>query len=242
MIYKTKSIVLHHIKYGDSGIIVYMYTRERGRQTFIIQGIRKKKASNKINMFQPLFLLDLEAYYKPGNEMHRIREAKNFPPYTSISNNLYKNSIILFLAEILYKSLQTEEANHILFDFISDSLLFLDKSRNGISNFHLLFLVKLSNYLGFHPNVTGMQEHYFFDLREGIFKPNRPNHPFFMESRQTQILIDLLNMDFDLISTYELSYPERNIFIENMLEYYQLHELNLTPIKSFKILKEVFHI
>jgi len=62
-----------------------------------------------------------------------------------------------------------------------------------------------------------------------------------MESRQTQILVDLLNMDFDFLSSYELSYPERNIFIENMLEYYQLHELNLTPIKSFKILKEVFH-
>ncbi|MDX2442556.1 MAG: DNA repair protein RecO [Bacteroidales bacterium] len=241
MIYKTKGIVLHHIKYGDSGIIVYMYTRELGRQTFMIQGVRKKKATTKINMFQPLYQLDLDAYYKPGNTMHRLKEVKNSTPYISISNNIYKNSIVLFLAEILYKSLQTEEPNYPLFDFIGDSLMTLDKTEIGFSNFHLLFLLRLSDFLGFHPNTSEMKELNYFDLREGVFSTFRPEHPFYMDPRQSKILTDLINLDFGSLAAYKLSYADRNIFLEHMLDYYQLHELNLTPIKSFKILKEIFH-
>ena len=241
MISKTRGIVLHHIKYLESGIIVYMFTRDLGRQTFIIQGVRRKKATYKINMFQPLYILDLETYYKPGNEMHRIKEVKNYSPYVSISNNIYKSSIVLFLAEVLYKSLQTVESNHQLFDFITDSLLFLDKTQKGFSNFHLLFLLKLSHFLGFRPNLSGIKESKYFDLKEGILRPFPPDHPFYMGPPQSKILIDLSSLNYESLISYEISYPNKNIFLEHLLDYYQLHELNLTPIKSFKVLKEVFH-
>lgn len=240
MMQKTKGIVLHHIKYGDSGIIVYMFTRNMGRQTFIRQGVRQRKATLKVNLFQALFLLDLEAYYKPGREMHRIKEAKIYKPYRTIHSNIYKNSITLFLAEILYKSLKAEEPNVPLYDFIESSLETLDHLPTGYANFHLLFLYNLTRFLGFQPNLSDSPAEGYFDLREGIMRSNRPAHSFYLSKEHSKILAELGNIHYENLDEFRISHSVRNAMTEHLLDYYQLHELNLAEIKSYKILKEVF--
>jgi DNA repair protein RecO (recombination protein O) len=240
MMQKTKGIVLHHIKYGDNGIIVYIFTRNMGRQTFIRQGIRQKKTAVKRNLFQPLFLLDLETYYRPGREMHRIKEAKIYKPYQNIPENIYKNTIVLFLAEILYKSLKTEDPNIPLFDFIEYSLETLDHLPTDFANFHLLFLYNLTRFLGFQPNLSGSGTEGYFDLREGIMRDHLPTHSFYLSKKYSKILTDLGNIQYENLDQFKISHPDRNTMTEHLLDYYQLHELNLTKIKSYKVLKEVF--
>ena len=240
MISKTRGIVLHHIKYRENGIIAYIYTKDSGRQTFLMQGVRKNKSLGKINLFQPLYILDFEVFYKPGRDLHRIIEVTNRSPYNSIPYNVYKSSIVLFLAEILYRSLKTEESNFVLFEFITSSLQILDQLSSGYSNFHLLFLLKLAQFLGFSPNQTDSGNKSYFDLKEGIFRRSIPDHPFYMLPKYSTILVELLDLDFNTMVSYYIDHNDRNIMIEHMLDYYQLHEQNFTPVKSFKILKEVF--
>lgn len=240
MMQKNKGIVLHHIKYGESGIIIYMFTRNFGRQTFIMQGIRRKKAMVRINMFQALYILNLEVYYKPGREMHRIKEAKIHKAFHNISNNIYKNTIVLFLAEILYRSIKTEEPDYSLFDFIEYSLEILDKMETGYANFHLVFLLNLSRLLGFQPNLKDAGASGYFDLREGVMRENLPAHSLYLSKTHSRIFAELNALNYESMVNYKISHTERNLMTEHLLDYFQLHELNLSPIKSFKILKEVF--
>ncbi len=239
MMQKTKGIVLHHIKYGDNGIIVYIFTRNLGRQTFIRQGVRQKKAAVKRNLFQPLFLLDLEAYYKPGREIQRIKEAKIYKPYHAIPGNIYKNTIVLFLAEILYKSLKTEDPNVPLYDFIEYSLETLDHLPGNFANFHLLFLYNLTRFLGFQPNLSYTGTEGYFDLREGVMRENLPSHSLYLSKEHSKILTDLSTLQYENLDQFKLNHLNRNLMTEHLLDYFQLHELNLAEIKSYKILKEV---
>ena len=118
MLHKTRGIVLHSIKYGDSGIITSIYTELFGRVSFIMQGIRSKKSLVKGSYLQSLFLVEMELYYKPGRELHRIREIKNAVPFASIPFEIAKSTQAIFLAEVLNKILREEEPQQKLFEFL----------------------------------------------------------------------------------------------------------------------------
>ncbi len=240
MILKTSGIVLHHIKYRESGIIAHVFTRELGRQSLLIQGIRGKKSKGKLSLFQPLYILDLEIYHKPYQSLHRIKEVRNLSPYLSIPHNILKTSIGLFLAEILYHCLKSEEKEPDLFDFLVNSFQILDHSNSGISNFHLVFLLKLSRFLGFYPNLSGLDDPFCFDLKDGIFRISPPNHPFYLSRTHTIIFKDLLELNYEQLKNFSMSNKVRSEMLENIVDYYKLQEQTVAGIKSIKILREVF--
>lgn len=240
MILKTKGIVLHHIKYRESGIIAHVFLRDIGRQSLLIQGIRGKSSKGKLSLFQPLYILDLEIYYKPQKTLHRIKEVKNHKPYLSIPHNIIKTSIGLFLAEILYHCLKSEEKEPDLFDFLVNSFQILDHRSSGISNFHLVFLLKLSRFLGFYPNLSGHDHPFCFDLKDGIFRISPPNHPFYLSQPHTTILKDLLKLNYEQLKNFSLSNKVRGEMLNNIIDYYIFQEQPIAGIKSIKILREVF--
>ena len=240
MILKTRGIVLHHIKYRESGIIVHVFTRELGRQSLLIQGIRGKNSKGKLSLFQPLYILDLEIYYKPKKSLHRIKEVKNHSPYLTIPHNIIKTSIGLFLAEILYQCLKSEEKEPELFDFLVNSLQMLDHSNSGIPNYHLVFLLKLSRFLGFYPNLSGLSTPCCFDLKDGIFRTTPTNHPFYLSQIHTTIFKSLMELNYEQMKDFSMSNKIRGEMLEHIIDYYKFQEQNVTGIKSIKILREVF--
>ena len=240
MLNKTQGIVLHHLKYRETGLIIHMFTRNLGRKSFLIQGLKGKKASAKINYFQPLYMLEIEYYENRKTDIQRIKEVKILLPYTSIPFNIHKSSISIFLAEVLYKTLKTEEPSHSLFDFIQHALQILDITETGFANFHLVFLLDLSNVLGFSPNISRIEKSDYFDLREGVFRNIPPDHPFFLSKETSQIFKQLVRLNYETMGTLKLSREMRIRLLENLLDFYQLHEINLGRIRSFEILKELF--
>ena len=240
MILKTRGIVLHHIKYRESGIIAHVFLRDIGRQSLLIQGVRGKYSKRKLTLFQPLYILDLEIYYKPQKTLHRIKEVKNYMPYLSIPHDIIKTSIGLFLAEVLYHCLKSEEKEPDLFDFLVNSFQILDHSNSGIPNFHLIFLLKLSRFLGFYPNLYGLDDPFCFDLKNGIFRISPPNHPFYLSQTHTKILKDLLGLNYEQLNDCSINSKIRSEMLENIIDYYKFQEQTLSEIKSIKILREVF--
>ncbi len=110
MLVTTEGIVLHFIKYGESSVIVTIFTRDFGRQSYMVNAARSRKSQNKSNLLQPLFLVDLVAYQKPTNELHRIKELKSNQVYQNIPFNITKSSLAIFIAEVLYKSINEQES------------------------------------------------------------------------------------------------------------------------------------
>jgi DNA repair protein RecO (recombination protein O) len=240
MLEKTKGIVLHQIKHTDSGIIAQVYTREFGRKSIIIKGIRSKKKGKQIIFFQPLFILDLEIYNKPTREIQILKEFSVSYTPTDLPFNVVKSSIALFLGEVLYATLKEESPQKDLFDFIEHSIIFFDKCTNGFANFHIFFLTAFTRFLGFEPGTRVNEDDAYFDMINGIFVPIPPAHGKYCTREISSILADFLAVSYDDLETINLTGNKRNEVIESILNYYSIHLPGLKNIYSLSILKEVF--
>lgn len=240
MLYKTRGIVLHQIKYSDSGIVVYLYTREFGRQTILIKGIRNKKSGKHIALFQPLLILDIELYYKERRAMQTIKEfSAAYVPY-DIQSDIKKNSVAIFLGEFLYSVLREETPNSELFDFIEASIEYFDKEKTGFANFHIAFLAGMSGFLGFEPTPCPDEAYKYFDLRNGIFVLMPPVHGEYAGGEISGYLAAFFTTSFEKTGQISLKGSMRNEILETLLRYYAIHLPGLRKFKSLEILKEVF--
>lgn len=240
MIEKTRGIFLHAIKYSETSLITSIYTENFGRQSYMISGVRNKKSSVKSAVFQPLYLLDLEVYYKSGREIHRLKDARISYPYSSIPFDIRKSSQVIFLAEILYKCIREEEPNPELFEFIYHSLTLLDLSDSGVSNFHLWFLYKLTRFLGIYPNQENVNDGQFFDLQKAQFVGREPFHNQFADKQDTQLFAKLVRSDSGTLGGLDYTQHERNQLLKMLIEFYRIHFDQLSELRSIAVLKEVF--
>ncbi len=179
--YKARGVVLHTLKYGDSGLVVYLYTDVAGRQTYLVQGVRSTRSKgNKAALLQPMFLLEYEGITPRHGEMHRMKDVIASPPLASLPFDVRKSTVALFMAEVLYRLIREPEPDPHLFAFIEQAVQALDLMEDGVANFHLWFLVKLSRFLGFYPG-NSYAEGDFFDILRGEFVKLPPTHRMVME-------------------------------------------------------------
>ena len=240
MLTSTEGIVLHFIKYGESSVITTIYTRDFGRQSYLINAARSKKSKNRAGLLQPLFLVDLVAYQKPSRELHRVKELKSNKTYQNIAFDITKTTQAIFLSEVLYKTLNEQESFPEMYDFIKNSLLYFDLTDDGFSNFHLYFLFRLTEYLGFLPDTTKTGFEVWFDLKKGSMVPFQPSHPFYANKEVSEVLIHLAKVKLHELHKFKISRTMRDSLLTVLLDYYQLHFDNLGEIKSINVLKEIF--
>jgi len=222
-------------------MITTIYTEAFGRMSFIMQGIHGKKTATKGNLLKQLFLLEMEVDFKPGRELQRVKEIKNLFPFGSIPFGIVKSSQALFLAEFLNKVLREEESRPDLFEFLFRSVQVLDLLEEGISNFHLLFLIQLTRYLGFAPTNNFTASNQFFDLIAGKFVLSPPPHAWFLKTPESSLLAQLIGMGYQNSPEFKPDQGLRNILLDFMIDYYGLHLGNPLNLKSLEILKEILH-
>jgi DNA repair protein RecO (recombination protein O) len=240
MLEKTRGIILHQIKYTDSGIVAQVYTRKFGRQSFLIRGIRKSKSGRHNILFQPMFILDLEINYRESREMNVLKEfSVAFSPY-NIYSDIRKSCVAIFLAEVLTYVLREESGNDDLFDYIERAVMYFDGCNEGYANFHIAFLAGLSSFLGFEPGQKKSPDDVYFDMNNGIFVPWPPLHGNFADRDISAVLARIFASSFDSIGDIALSGAVRNEVLETLIRYYSMHLAGLRRIKSLEVLKEVF--
>jgi DNA repair protein RecO (recombination protein O) len=240
MLHKTRGIVLHQLPYNDSSVIVHIYTEKFGRQSYWLSGAHSRKSSQKSNTFQSLFLLEMEVYHKP-HELQKVKEVRNFPVYTSIPFDINKTSLVIFIAEVLFKSLKEEESNPALFEFLHNSLLTLDLQKDKVSNFHLYFILKLTRYLGFSPTDNYSDEKCYFDYHAGMFSESPPLHNQYLDKNLSGYVHFFLSSDFETSMNYPMNSDIRVLILGKLLDYYDFHFERIGKILSLNILKEVYH-
>ncbi|RED48780.1 DNA repair protein RecO [Seonamhaeicola aphaedonensis] len=239
MLITTNAIVLSKLKYKDYDLIVKCYTEELGVVSFILKGVlRGKKGNTKAAYFQLLSQLQLVIQYKNNRSLQSIRETKLNQVYTSLHTNVLKSSIVIFLAEVLSSVLQEEEPNKTMFSYIENTLLWLDAQTN-FANFHLLFLLKLTKYLGFYPDTT-QKEASFFNLSEGQFDVKKTND-YSISGENLTLLKQLLGTTFDDLTLLQIHSKQRQSFLNMILLYFELHLGNFKQPKSLAIFNQVFN-
>ncbi|MCK0188680.1 DNA repair protein RecO [Arenibacter sp. F20364] len=234
----TKGIVLTSIKYGDTSLIVRIFTFSDGIKSYLLRGIlASKKGKLKTAYFQPLLQLDLIASHKNKGTLESITEAKVSYHYQSLHTDIAKNALTFFLAEMLSNSIHEEESNESLFNFIEAALQWLD-THDEFSNFHLYFLLSLTKYFGFYPDTKNMDLMYF-DLLEGEFITSPSLNPI-MEGDNLKHFKELLGINFDAIHSIKLNKRNRQELLKNLVLYYELHLQGFRKPKSLAVLNEVF--
>lgn len=240
MLTKTRAIVLHSIKYGDTKMIVDMFTRTNGRLSFIVSIPKTVKSKVKKQFFQPLTLLDIEVDVRMKVQLQKLSDVRLAQPYQSIPFEAHKLSISLFVAEFLYHALRSEQRNDLLYDYLENGLLWLDGQGSGYANFHLVFLMRLSRFLGFYPNLDNYVLGDYFDLRESEFVVNPPLHRDFLYPEEAEKVQLMMRMDYPTMHLFLMSHQERNRLLEVLLTYYRLHLPDFPEMKSIAVLQELY--
>ena len=236
----TRGIVFRQTKYSDSSLVVRILTEETGLNSYIIKGARGPKAKIKASLFQPLTLLELVASQKGNNELHHIREARVAYAYQSMHLDIRKSSILLFLNELLYKSIQEEAVNSELFQFIFDHLILLDQTVENPASFHLLFAIHLTRHLGFFPQGRYLNENTVFDLLEGHFAQTEalPAENF-ISGQNCAWFSKMLATSPGKFFTFSAPSSVRSELLEKIIRYYHLHLPLAGEFKSHIVLHDV---
>jgi DNA repair protein RecO (recombination protein O) len=246
MLHKTRGIVLHTVKFSESSIIAKIYTELFGLQSYLIRGIRKQHSKIKPGLFQPLTILDLTVYHKQTGSLQSLKEVHNLYPYHNLPFDIKKSSIALFMNELINKSIMEEEPNLELFDFLFNACIDLDSTLSNITLFPLLFSLRLTKFLGFMPQFDKSPGNEIFNMKDGIFQENPPDHKYYLRPPLTTLLKELIKPERPISTQKSLTgdqKPEtlklRNELLEQILLYYKLHLPDFREIRSHKILHTI---
>jgi|TARA_B110000879_G_scaffold15264_1_gene18822 DNA repair protein RecO (recombination protein O) len=238
MLISSPAIILSKVRYQDNDLIVKCLTRDLGVVSYMIKNISmSKKSKNKFAFFQLLNILDLETNYNSNRSIQYIKDLKVKYNFTSLHTNIYKSSVVMFLSEILSNIIHVETKDMELFDFIEKSLIWYDKSEDS-STFYLIFLMKITHYLGFYPDCTNMSYNYF-NLEEGLFESSK-NSQYVIEGSSLVLFKTILGIKFDSNKLPFIDKTNKKDILKNILTYFKLHVDGFKDLKSLKVLNQIF--
>ena len=237
---KTKAIVLRSLKYGESSLIVDLLTESQGRLSFMVHVSKSPKAKFRTFLFQPMTILEINFRYRERAGLQHLTDVRIATSLYGVASNPVKTTVMLFLAEFLYYVTRDEQLNSPLFVYIESSLLWYDSAKTDYANFHLVFMMRLSRFVGFFPNLDDYVPGEYFDLREGRFTAVAPLHKNFLQPAEASVINTLMRMNYESMHLFRMNHDDRNHITETILVYYRLHVPSMPELHSFEVLKTMF--
>lgn len=242
-LHKTKGIVLRTVKYGETSLVVTVFTELFGVQSYLVSGVRSTSArgGTKAVYFQPAAILDLVVYHNELKQLNRIQEYGWSHIYRHVFSEVPANAVALYMMELLSKCLRQPETNTDLFHFTEDCLLHLDKSKGTVlANLSLFFSLHLPYHFGFRMTDNYTKDRCYLDLQEGSFSEIQPGHPYFLEEKQALVASRLLKvMQPEELADLALNHDFRRLLLQQMEIYYALHVPDFGTLRTLPVLREV---
>lgn len=236
-----RGIVLRTVKYGDTSLIIDLFTESRGRQSFIASIARAKRTTRSLSLWQPLSMVEFSADIRQNaGRLPKPADARTYYNYARLPFSPVKSTLALFLAEFLSAVLREEKENPLLYKYMETSLQWLDMVENpaAMANFHLAFLMHLSRFVGIYPNLDSPTS--CFDLLSGSYCDRRPPHAHFLLHEEAKALPNLFRMDYPTMHVFRFSRKERMRILHVLNEYYRLHIPGFPELKSLEVLHELY--
>lgn len=236
MLVKTKAIVISALKFQEKSLIVKCFTLSSGLKSYFVRdAFSNRKTSQKIAYFQPFSILEIEAVHKNKGTLENLKEIKTAVPFQTIHTDIVKSTIVMFLSEMLHHSIQEEEKNESLFEFLESALIWFDH-HDEVSNFHLILLLEATKYLGFYPDVSEIDLP-FFEMNDGVFTLFHGINA--LTEHETNLLKKLIDLKFDNDQRV-FHVVERQVLLKVLIEYYSFHLEGFKRPKSLDVLREIF--
>jgi DNA repair protein RecO (recombination protein O) len=240
-LHHTKGIVIRVVKYGETSLVVTIYTELFGVQSYLVNGVRtsSKKGPGKANLFQPGAILDLVAYHSDLKNLQRLREFRWSFVYQHIFFDVVKNAVALFMVELLQKCLKQPEPNEDLYNFIEDAFMHLDASSGRVmANYPLFFALHLAGFLGFRIQNDQTERTPILDLREGLFVPEQPAHHESLDQPYSGITTQLLRVRVpEELEELPLNQETRRTLLQAYQAFYIFHVPDFGIMKTLPVLQ-----
>ena len=216
MVKDTELIVLHTTKFGENSLVVHTLSRDYGRRSFLIRGVGKKSG---MSLFLPLTLLEADVVESSKSTLYTAKNLVARHPLMGIRNSVYKNSITMFMSEVLFRIVREGTYEQGLYEWCEKNILLLDAMQEDFSNFHIRFLLELTIALGFSPEAKDLL-------------PFVGDHYAVVEK--------FMKLPFADSMLIPLTGPVRNEIAEEILRYIEFHTESAVNINSLKVLRELF--
>lgn len=238
---KCTAIILRLIKYTDHLDILEVYARERGRLSVLVKHRAERKSTYRSSIFRPLNIVALEIAISARSGLSKLISAESVYPFHQLQMDVYKSSICMFLCECLYHAVREETDNQPLFDYLEASLKWLEQAgRKQTANFHIVFLMRLTRFIGIYPNLEGYKKGVWFDMNESSYTPRKPWKGSYLEPSEAAWLPLLSRMNYYNLHRFKLSRSGRVRILELLILYYRIHLPGFPMPQSFSILQELF--
>lgn len=212
----TELIVLHTTKFGENSLVVHTLSRDYGRRSFLVKGAGKKSS---MALFLPLSVLEADIVETSKSTLYTARNLSAKHPLMGIRNNMFKNSMTMFMSEVLYRVVKDGASEHGLFEWCEKDILLLDAIQTDFSNFHIRFLLELAVTLGFSPEAQDLM-------------------PFVGE--HYPVVERFMTLPFAESMLIPLNGAVRNEIAEEILRYIEFHSESAVNVNSLKVLRELF--
>ncbi len=237
MIISTQGIVMHATKYGDTSLIVKIFTRQQGNQSFIIKNAFRKNNRFAASYFTPLAMMDISY---DDHSKSSLKYLKDIAPRRA-SNPLFydpaKSSILLFYNEILYKLLMDTGEDEVLFAFLQEEIDKVHQATANLAELPLRFLLRLSAVMGYYPEDNFSPQNSIFSLQECRFQSFFVEDAGFLTAQQSEYLHRLLNEEAPVQAGRTL----RTSLLKQLVAYFQMHNEQIRKVESLEILSTVLH-
>ncbi len=239
MIVKRQGIICRSTKYGESSLIVDIFSGDVGMRSYIIGGVRSKRGKSKSAALQLMTLVDFVCYDKNDekNKLLRIKELKYEYVYRSLPFDVIKSSLGLFLLEVTRKAIRQADQNDEIYAFIRDQFVRLDQSEGSIAHFHIYYLIDLASVLGFGIMADYTTERPYFDLVEGHFIERYRDHRYTMDADQSEYMYQYLSGDRSMISVPK---GMRKNIMERLIDFYRYHIDDFGELRSLEVIQSLY--
>ena len=238
-----RGIVLRTVKYRDAELIVDFFTLSHGRLSFVTHvSHSSRKSSQGASFWRPLNLLEFEAELPvpTARRLPRPKDVRVYENYADIPYHPVKSTLALFLSEFLSNVLRDTQSDATLYNYIEYSLRWLDAASHHLANFHLVFMIQLTRFVGIYPNLADCAPLRFFDLVQGTYCDGQPPHSSFLSPEEAQFLPMLSRMNYANMHLFRFSRQQRWRCLEVINNYYSVHFPQFPQLRSLSVLREVF--
>ena len=234
-----QGIVLQSIRYGDTSLIVKVFTRSLGLRSYMVKGAFNRNSKSRAALFQNLHLINYVEAGKPNkSSLGYMKDVQLATVYQSIPFVMNKSAILMYVSELLSKTITEQEQNEPLYDFIERSMLWLDLVHQDYANFPIFFTLELTRHLGFYPKANH-ESGYCFDMMEGSFSHDYPLHPYYFDAEDARLLSQLLNAGIDETCRIPLHVSQRRSLLDGLIVFMRLHAPVMNDFHSHEVLKTV---
>lgn len=238
---KFQGIVLDVIRHSDRHNIVTLFTRSRGRISFLSPAGGGTKGRMRQSRLMPLAVIEGDMSFRQTSDLQRLGTFSMHRVWGNIYFHPVKQLIALFLSEFLNRLLRATMPDENLWDYIVDSLTLLDNMQHGISDFHIAFLASLLPFMGIQPDGTRYEKGKVLDMQAGQFCSRIPPHKDYLEGNDARLAAIMIRINFSNVKALRLNGDIRHRILVELLHYYGIHYPGMSNLKSLEVIHDMFH-